>query len=99
MSRVQSPTITSSKRIASAVVHGTRFYVAEEPITDGELVLHVTDFNTMVKLPNNAEPNWERQMVSLDVTKLPCAMQKLSDVKVQLFDTPMMRPDDHDEKS
>ena len=90
LSRVQSPTITSSKRIASAVVHGTRFYVAEEPITDdGQLVLHVTDFNEMVKLPNNAEPKWDKQIVSIDVNELPCAMQNLSNVKVQLFDTPI----------
>ena len=90
VTRLKSPNFTKNKRIASAVVHGTRFYVAEEPTTDGKLVLHVTDFNTMVKLPNNAEPLWERQVVSIDVTKLPPGM-KLTDVKLQLFDTSIPR--------
>ena len=63
---VTSPVPSAGKQLCSATIYGQHLYIAETPLTNNQLKLHVTDFNQLVKLEDDAAPVWSSKIVQIN---------------------------------
>ena len=87
---VQAPPVASGKTSTSAAIYGEHLYVAQSPVTDGTIVLHVTDFSALLQLDNNDAPVWTKHVITLD--QQVWSHIAASEASVSLFTTKQRNP-------
>ena len=80
---VKSPVTSAGKQLSSATIYGQHLYIAETPLTNNQLKLHVTDFNQLVKLEDGATPVWSSKIVEIS-NSVRDHFGNFNDVKIKL---------------
>ena len=76
------PSLPSGRRFCSVEFYGQHLFLAETPVRNNQLTLHVTDVNQLIN--GNDEPVWTTKLVDIDQSVRNYFGDDFSDVTLQM---------------